>query len=193
MSRNRLLFGLVLGISMLLTACQSKTSEPQVESLPIVMSVKEANYNTVEAAYGDLGKELKGNAGRGNISPEFVLTKDLSWETSNARFQEILEKGGRVGIFPQGRLPVGDKEWPFKPGILYAALQSDAPIIPVYTDGCYGFGKRAHVMIGTPIRLSELTRSVEPDREETQRLLSLLEEKTNELKVALKERTDGEN
>ena len=106
---------------------------------------------------------------------------------------EILEKGGRVGIFPQGRLPVGDKEWPFKPGILYAALQSDAPIIPVYTDGCYGFGKRAHVMIGTPIRLSELTRSVEPDREETQRLLSLLEEKTNELKIALKERTDGEN
>lgn len=94
MSRNRLLFGLVLGISMLLTACQSKTSEPQVESLPIVMPVKEANYNTVEAAYGDFGKELKGNAGRGNISPEFVLTKDLSWETSNARFQEILVRNG---------------------------------------------------------------------------------------------------
>ena len=107
---------------------------------------------------------------------------------------EILEKGGKVGIFPQGRLPVGDKEWPFKPGILYVALQSGAPIIPIYTDGNYGFGKRAHVMIGTPIRLSELTQSNEPDREETARLLHMLEDKTNELKAALKERTSvGKN
>lgn len=106
---------------------------------------------------------------------------------------KILDKGGKVGIFPQGRLPVGDKEWPFKPGIVYIALKSGAPILPVYTDGNYGFGKRAHVMIGTPIKLSDYTQSTEPDKEELTRLLALLEEKNQELKTALKERLNGEN
>ena len=66
---------------------------------------------------------------------------------------EILEKGGTVGIFPQGRLPVGGKPFPFKPSISYIALRCNAPIVPVYTDGNYGLFKRSHVMIGTPITL----------------------------------------
>jgi len=106
---------------------------------------------------------------------------------------KILDRGGRVGIFPQGRLPVGDKEWPFKPSIVYIALKSGAPIIPVYTDGNYGFGKRAHVMIGTPIKLTDHFAGGEPDKEELSRLLELLEDKNNELKTALKERLNGEN
>lgn len=106
---------------------------------------------------------------------------------------KILDRGGRVGIFPQGRLPVGDKEWPFKPSIVYIALKSGAPIIPVYTDGNYGFGKRAHVMIGAPIKLTDHFAGGEPDKEELARLLGLLEDKNNELKIALKERLNGEN
>ena len=106
---------------------------------------------------------------------------------------KILDKGGKVGIFPQGRLPVGDKEWPFKPSIVYIALKSGAPIIPIHTDGNYGFGRRAHVMIGTPLQLSDYTQSAEPDKEELGRLLAILEEKNAELRTALKERLNGEN
>ena len=63
----------------------------------------------------------------------------------------ILKKGGVVGVFPQGRLPVGGKPFPFKSGITYIALRSERPIVPVYTDGNYGIFKRARVVIGTPI------------------------------------------
>ena len=106
---------------------------------------------------------------------------------------KILDRGGKVGIFPEGRLPVAGKGWPFKPSIVYIALKSGAPIIPVYTDGNYGFGKRAHVLIGTPINLSDYTQSSDPDKEELSRLLSLLEDKNHQLEMALKERIEREN
>ncbi|MBQ3575226.1 MAG: 1-acyl-sn-glycerol-3-phosphate acyltransferase, partial [Clostridia bacterium] len=35
---------------------------------------------------------------------------------------EILDRGGTVGIFPEGRLPVNGVPWPFKPSIAYIAL-----------------------------------------------------------------------
>ena len=60
----------------------------------------------------------------------------------------VLDRKGVVGVFPQGRLPVGGKPFPYKPGIVLIALRTDAPIIPVYTDGNYGLFKRAHIMIG---------------------------------------------
>ena len=69
---------------------------------------------------------------------------------------DVLDRGGCVGIFPQGRLPVGGKDFPFKPSVAYIGLRSDAPIIPVYTDGNYGLFKRAHVMIGEPIYLPQM-------------------------------------
>ncbi len=105
---------------------------------------------------------------------------------------KILDKGGKVGIFPQGRLPIGKTEFPFKPSIVYIALKSGAPIIPVYTNGCYGFGKRAGVMIGTPVHLSDYFQGNEPDKEQLSALLEILENKNNELKNALKERLDRE-
>lgn len=105
---------------------------------------------------------------------------------------KILDKGGKVGVFPQGRLPVGEKEWPFKPSVVYIALKSGAPIIPVYTDGNYGFGKRAHVIIGTPLQLCDYFQGDEPDKEQLSYLLGILEEKNRELKKTLEERLSGE-
>lgn len=66
---------------------------------------------------------------------------------------EILDNGGTVGIFPESRLPVKGQKWPFKPSVAYIALRTEAPIVPVYTDGSYGLFKRARVMIGEPIFL----------------------------------------
>lgn len=95
---------------------------------------------------------------------------------------EILDKNGRLGVFPQGRLPVNGCRFPFKPGIVTVALRTDAPIIPVYTDGNYGFTKRAHIVIGEPIYLREYCNSENPSDEEMEKLLAILEEKTFELK-----------
>ncbi len=99
---------------------------------------------------------------------------------------EELDRGGSVGIFPQSRLPVGDKEWPFTPSVVHIALNSGAPIVPVYTDGNYGFGRRAHVVIGEEIRLCELCRDKNPDKDEVERLTRYLESKVFELKEEAK-------
>lgn len=99
---------------------------------------------------------------------------------------EELDRGGAVGIFPQSRLPVGDKEWPFTPSVVHIALNSGAPIVPVYTDGNYGFGRRAHVVIGEEIRLCELCRDKNPDKDEVERLTRYLESKVFELKEEAK-------
>ncbi len=63
----------------------------------------------------------------------------------------VLDKGGTLGIFPEGRLPVGGKPFPFTVSTAFIASHTDAPIIPVFTDGQYGLFKRASVMIGEPI------------------------------------------
>ena len=69
---------------------------------------------------------------------------------------EVIDKGGTVGIFPEGRLPVNGKPFPFTVSTAYIASHVDAPIIPVYTQGNYGLFKRANVVIGKPVYLSEL-------------------------------------
>ena len=63
----------------------------------------------------------------------------------------VLEKGGTVGIFPESRLPINGRPWPFTPSTAFIALHSDAPIVPVYTFGGYSLFKRTKVCIGKPI------------------------------------------
>ena len=98
---------------------------------------------------------------------------------------EILDKKGRIGVFPQGRLPVGGKPFPFKSGIVLVALRTDAPIIPMYTDGNYGIFKRAHIMIGEPIYLRDFCNNENPPQDEVDKLTAMLEEKTYALKAEL--------
>ncbi len=69
---------------------------------------------------------------------------------------ETLDNKKCIGIFPQGRLPVNGKPFPFKPSAVFIAMHSNAPILPVYTDGNYGFKKRTHMIIGKPITVDEL-------------------------------------
>lgn len=73
--------------------------------------------------------------------------------------EEILRRGGAVGIFPEARLPRPGEErpLPFKPSAAYLSLATGVPIIPVYTNGAYfRKGRRAAVIIGKPISAAEL-------------------------------------
>lgn len=72
---------------------------------------------------------------------------------------EVLNKGGVVEIYPEGRIPdrEGDeKPLPFKPSTIYISLESGAPIIPVYTNGKYFTKERARVIIGEPVYVADL-------------------------------------
>ncbi|MBO5784303.1 MAG: 1-acyl-sn-glycerol-3-phosphate acyltransferase [Clostridia bacterium] len=101
---------------------------------------------------------------------------------------ELLDKGEIVGIFPSGRLPIDGKPFPFKPSVIFIALRTDAPIIPVYTDGQYGLFKRARVVIGEPIYIRDYCKTEEPDQQELDALTRMLEEKVYALRDCIEER-----
>ena len=99
---------------------------------------------------------------------------------------DILDEGGVVGIFPQGRLPVNGKPFPFKPSVSFIALHSDAPIVPVYIDGQYKLTKRTHMVIGDPIYLKDLRPENMTDVEAMDYLTQYLEKKVYSLKEYIK-------
>lgn len=72
--------------------------------------------------------------------------------------KDILDGGGVVGVFPEGRLPLEGEQTPlpFKSGAAYLALYADVPVIPVFTNGQYFGKKRAKIVIGKPIAAREL-------------------------------------
>jgi len=102
---------------------------------------------------------------------------------------ELLERNKIVGVFPQGRLPVNGKPFPFKPGIVLIALRTNAPIVPVYTDGNYGITKRTRIIIGEEIHLQDYAESADVSSDELMRLTKMLEEKTEALKTCLAQKT----
>ena len=98
----------------------------------------------------------------------------------------VLDDGGSIGVFPQGRLPLKGQQFPFTVSTAFIALHTSAPIIPVYTDGNYGISKRVGVVIGAPIYLKELCIEGLSEQEQLSHLTKLLEEKVFALKEELK-------
>lgn len=102
---------------------------------------------------------------------------DMSCMTKS---EKILNRGGVVAIFPEGRLlQEGEKPpLPFKVGAAYLALNTHTPIIPVYTDGNY-FGKgRTKVVIGKPIDVRAMYDFSKSERENLNAISKALQEKT---------------
>ncbi len=108
--------------------------------------------------------------------------------------QEILAKGGVVGVFPEGRIPEPKEEKPlvFKPGVTQLALVSNVPIIPIYTNGCYFKKKRARVIIGKPIYVSELYDNKEDYKSSLERITGELRSRIINLGNMLEEKVDYE-
>ena len=103
---------------------------------------------------------------------------------------EILSKGGKVLIFPEGRIPKKDEERPleFKPGAAILALMSEAPIIPIYTNGIYFTKKRVRVIIGTPIKIGNLIDKNLSEKENIDIVNKVIKEKIIELGRMLDEK-----
>lgn len=100
--------------------------------------------------------------------------------TKNMRFMDecaaVIRKGQLVQIFPEGRNTDDGTIKPFKQSYIVIAHRANAPIIPIVTDGNYGFFKRAHVMIGRSIRVSDYITSTRPTptREELSRVNDMI-------------------
>lgn len=113
-------------------------------------------------------------------------THDLSFID---RSNEILRKGGVVGIFPESRLPLPEEErpLPFKESVTQLALLSEKVIIPVYTSGVYFKKSRVRVMIGKPINVNDYIDESLSEKENVDRITKLLREKIIELGQKLDE------
>ena len=99
---------------------------------------------------------------------------------------DVLDQGGAIGVFPQGRLPVKGQQFPFTTSTAFIAMRTDAPIVPVYTDGNYGLFKRTGVVIGEPFYLQDFAKDGLSEKEQLAHLTNVLEEKVYALKEELK-------
>lgn len=112
------------------------------------------------------------------------------------RCKKILDKGGVVEIFPESRLPTPEDKGElleFKPSVVYLALESGAPIIPVYTNGKYFTKERTRVIIGEPIIASELYDESISNKENISNITLYLRGKIIELRDELQRQLDKEN
>ena len=95
---------------------------------------------------------------------------------------EILDNGGKIGIFPESRLPINGKPFPFTTSTAFIAMHSNAPIVPVYTNGRYGIFKRTSVCIGKPFYISDYMKEGLSEEEQIKHLTDVIESKVYELK-----------
>ena len=103
---------------------------------------------------------------------------------------DILNSSGVVGIFPESRLPLKGEPRPleFKTSAAFIALSADAPVIPVFTNGSYFNRKRARVIIGKPVILSDYTDPRLSEKENLQNATKALRDKIIELERLLNEK-----
>lgn len=111
-----------------------------------------------------------------------------------SKCEAILKKGGVVGIFPEGRIPEKDESrpLPFQIGAAQLALMTNAPIIPIYTNGSYFNKKRARVIIGTPIFVGDLIDEQADHKQNLHTVTSALEDNIRKLETLLDEKIKNE-
>ena len=107
---------------------------------------------------------------------------------------KILDKGGIIEIYPESRLPKEGEETPlpFKSSAAYIALESGAPVIPVYNTGKYFTGHRNRVIIGTPIDVREYYDNSLSHTENLENISEILRQRVIELKDELGRQTEEE-
>jgi 1-acyl-sn-glycerol-3-phosphate acyltransferase len=100
-----------------------------------------------------------------------------------SRLKKILDKGGVVEIYPESRLPLPGEELPleFKPSYVYLALESGAPIIPIYNNAKPFAKERERVIIGKPIYLEELYDGTLTEKENIDKINTYVRNKIIEL------------
>ena len=112
---------------------------------------------------------------------------------------DLLKKGKACLIYPESRLPLENERdhlLEFKPSYIYSALESGAPIIPVYTNGIYGKLKKkykdhARVIIGKKIYVRDLYDSNKSEKENIAYINDYVKNRIIELKALLDERLNS--
>ena len=75
---------------------------------------------------------------------------------------EVLKNGGLVQIFPEGKNTDDGQIGPFYASYIVIAHRAGVPIVPIITDGNYGFLRRTHVLVGNEIDLKDYITATGP-------------------------------
>lgn len=107
---------------------------------------------------------------------------------------DILRKGGVIEIFPESRIAGKDeqKPLPFKPSVIYMALTTGAPIIPVYNNGKYFTVERTRVIIGKPVYVKDWYNDELDEKTNIDIMCNKLRERIIDLGKELDRQTKGE-
>ena len=106
----------------------------------------------------------------------------------------ILSKGGTVEIYPESRLPKKGEErpLPFAPSTVYLALETGAPIIPVYNARKGISPKGSSMIIGKPINLRDFYDEQLDEKQNIENLNKMLRGKIIELGKQLEQSKEKE-
>lgn len=105
--------------------------------------------------------------------PVDLVGMDTEWLD---RGQAVLERGGSILIFPEGKLVRGDSLGEFHPGAFLLAKKTGVPVYPVALVGPYRKFRRKTVLVGAPLAL-DLNRRGRPSlvlREEAAKCRAVL-------------------
>ena len=114
------------------------------------------------------------------------ITRDMSFIHKSV---EVIKRGQLVQIFPEGRNTDDGNLQPFKKSYIVIAHQANSPIIPIVIDGNYGFFKRASVIVGKEIHVSDYITSTGrmPTKDELNKVNEIVYNKVLELRQKLEE------
>ncbi len=109
------------------------------------------------------------------------------------KMKHILDRGGVVEIYPESRIPQKDEERPleFKPSYVYLALESGAPIIPVYNNGKMFSKENERVIIGEPIDVLTMYNDSLSEKENVKKINAHIRSKIIELGKQLEEQCEA--
>lgn len=97
----------------------------------------------------------------------------------------VINKGQLVQIFPEGHNTPDGTVQEFKTTYIMIAHRANAPIIPIVSDGNYGFFKRASIIIGEPIYLIDFCPDGNMTAEKVAQINLAIRKKVCELKDTL--------
>ena len=103
---------------------------------------------------------------------------------------DVIKSGQIVQIFPEGRNTPDGSIGKFYESYILIAYRSGAPIIPIITDGNYSLWRRASVIVGKPIYVTDYIAPGyhTPPREELRRVNEMIREHCLALRQELEER-----
>ncbi|MBR4867597.1 MAG: 1-acyl-sn-glycerol-3-phosphate acyltransferase, partial [Clostridia bacterium] len=96
----------------------------------------------------------------------------------------VCQQGNLLGMFPEGRIQTDSNTDAVKSGAILIALQSSAPILPLYSQKPNKWWQRRLVVMGEPFYPAEQCAKKFPSMQDIQQLSAQLQTKIEECKKA---------